>query len=205
MKNKKKLTEEEINEIKKIQETKKETKDSILFGADLLTPKEAKKRDRKKEKEIIDLIGGGQTSIYSRKQFNNILLKKPKYRDVTFVEDFYNELYRLTGLVKDKDHPHFRPNIFADYTVKYIYGRFMIKNLMNELRERNPFLTHELFREFKHYYWLNEENYDKLVVFINDAILYMRKFEDKNMFKFDVEYCKEYLIKNNEDLFHKGK
>ncbi len=205
MKNNNILSEEELKQVKHIQETKQETKEGILFNTNLLTRKEAKKIDRSKEKVIIYLIGGDKTSIYSRKQFNKILLKNPKHRDITFIEDFYNEMYRLTGLEKSKDHPHYKPNIFAEYTIKYIYGRFKIKNLMDELRERNPFLTHELFREFKHYYLLNEENYDKLVVFINDAINYMRKFENKNMFKFDVEYCKEYGIKNNEDLFYKGK
>ena len=75
MKNKKNLTEPEANELKKIQETKEDVKKNILFEAALLTPKEAKKRDRKKENEIIEMIGGEPFSIASIKQLNRMLLK----------------------------------------------------------------------------------------------------------------------------------
>ena len=64
---------------------------------------------------------------------------------------------------------------------------------MLELQSRNPFITAECMREFKHYQFFNEENYLKLIGFINDFI----KFADENptpLHKFDVDYCKKYNL-----------
>lgn len=202
---KRKLTDEEQEKLRQIKEANKALQDAILFETEALKPAQAKARDRKKEQEIINLVGGGQTSVYSRKQFNKILLKRPDLeRGKTFVDEFYEQLYRLTGIKKNKKNPHEKPHVFAIYTIKYIYGRFMIKNLMDELRARNPFLTAEMFREFKHYHFLNDENYNSLVGFINSAIEFMKECKSNAIHEFDVKYCKRYGIKTNVDLFYKG-
>lgn len=202
---KRKLTSEELEKLQRLKEQKQAEKDSILFDTEALTPKQAKKINREKEKEILELVGGGQTSIYTRKQFSKMLLKRPDLdRGKTFVDEFYDQLYRLTGLKKNKKQPHEKPHVFAGYTVKYIYGLFKIKNLMDELRTRNPFLTAEMFREFKHYHFLNEENYYKLIGFINNAIEFMKGCKPKAMHEFDVKYCKHFGIKTDQDLFYKG-
>jgi hypothetical protein len=72
---------------------------------------------------------------------------------------------------------------------------------MDEFRVRNPFITAACMREFKHYQFLNEENYNKLLGFINDAIIVMR--ECSAMHEFDIEYCKKYQLVTDGDIFYK--
>jgi hypothetical protein len=197
------LSEEELQKLKEIQESKEDVKNEILFRTSVEDKKKKKERDQKKEEEIINLIGGDHTSYKSQRNFNAVLLLSAVFREVTFVEAFYDHLYRMTGLKRDKNNPHYRPNIFALYTIKYIYRRFSIKNLMEELRSRNPFITAESMREFKHYQYFNEENYLKLLNFINDFI----KFCDRHptpLHQFDVDYCKEFGLNTDGDMFYNG-
>lgn len=203
MKTKKPLTEDELQKLKQSQETKKAEKDALLFDSEALTQKKLKERNEQKEKEIRDLIGGGQVSVYDKKQFNKMLLKQPTFRDVTFVPGFYDALYKLTGLKKSEENPHYKPEIFALHTIKYIYRRFNVKNLMIELWERNPFLTGEFFREFKHYQLLNDENYLKLLGFISDFIEFAKDYENK-LYQFDIDYCKKHNLTTDMDMFYKG-
>lgn len=194
----KKLSEEELKKIREIQETKDDVKNDILFRTNEEDKRKKKERDQKKEEEIYRLTGGIYKSL---KSFNAILLKSAVFRDVTFVEAFYNHLYRMTGLKKDENNPHHRPNIFAFYTIKYIYRRFNIKNLMDELRDRNPFITAESMREFKHYQFFNEENYSKLLAFIDDFIKYANEHPTP-LYQFDVDYCKKYNLTTDGDMFY---
>lgn len=203
MKNNRKLTDEELEKLKQLKETNQELQDSILFETEALRPKEAKKINEQKEKEIRHLLSGEPFSVYSKKQFNKMLLKNPAFRDITFVPEFYDALYSLTGLKKTEDNQNQKPEIFAVYTIKYIYRRFNIRNLMLELWERNPFLTNESFREFKHYQLLNDENYTKLLGFINDFIKFAKGYERK-LYQFDIDYCKEYGLTTDMDMFYKG-
>lgn len=192
MKNKKNLTEIEVNELKKIQETKPDVKKSILFEADLLTPKEAKKRDRKKEAVIIKMIGGEQFSIASVKELNKMLLKVAgDFGGPLFVTAYYDTFRKLTGFKKDEKHPHYNPSIFAVYTLKYVYRRFKIKNLISELQKRNPYVTGQFIRANKHYqYFRREEDVNKIIGFIKDVIIWGDKCKD--MTEFDEMYCKEF-------------
>jgi len=193
------LSEDELQKLKAIQDAKEAAE--ILFRTSKEDQKRKKERDKKKEADIINLTGGGTTSYKTQKNFNAILLKSAVFRDVTFIEAFYDHLYRMTGLKKDEKNPHHRPNIFAMYTIKYIYRRFNIKNLMVELQSRNPFITAESMREFKHYQFFNEENYLKLLDFINDFV----RFADKNptrLHQFDIDFCKEYNLTTDGDMFY---
>jgi hypothetical protein len=205
MKNRKKLTEEEINEIKKIQETKKETKESILFETDLLSPKEAKKeakkRDKKKESEIHEVIGGETFTIASIKELNKMLLKVAgDYAGPFFVTAYSDVFRKLTGLKKDEKHPHYSPSIFAVYTLRYVYRRFKIKNLIKELQDRNPYITGLTIRANKHFqYFKREEEIKKLVGFIDDVITWGNKCKD--MTEFDEMYCRQFGLPTDGTLF----
>jgi len=203
MKNDRKLTDEELEKLKQLKETNKELQDAILFETEALRPKEAKKRNEQKEKEIRHLLSGEPFSVYSKKQFNKMLLKNPTFRDITFIQDYYDALYRITGLKKSKEHPNQKPEIFAVLTIKFIYRRFNVRNLMLELWERNPFLTGESFREFKHYQLLNDDNYLNLLSFINDFIKFAEGYERK-LYKFDIDYCKHFRLTTDMDMFYKG-
>jgi hypothetical protein len=198
---KKNLSEEELQELKKIQETKEDTKNDILFRTTEEDEKKKKERDRKKEDEIISLTGGGQISYKNLKSFNTVLLLSAIFRNITFREEFYDHLWRMTGLERDKNNPHYRPNIFAVYTIKYIYRRFNIKNLMDELRVRNPFITAESMREFKHYQFFNEENYLKLLGFIDEFVQYCNDHPTA-LYQFDVDYCKKHNLTTDGDMFY---
>lgn len=197
--NEKILSEEELQKLKEIQDRKEANE--ILFRTSEDDKKRKKEIDKKKEADIISLIGGDSTSYKDQKKFNSILLKSAVFRDITFIEAFYDHLYRMTGLKKDEKNLHHRPNIFAWYTIKYIYRRFSIKNLMGELQSRNPFITAESMREFKHYQFFNEENYIKLLGFINDFV----KFADEHptrLHQFDIDFCKEYNLTTDGDMFY---
>ncbi len=199
--NQQNLSEEELQKLKEIQESKEAIKDEILFRTSEVDKRRKKEIDRKKEDDIINLTGGGNTSYKAQRNFNAVLLKSAVFRDVTFVDAFYDHLYRMTGLKKDENNPHHRPNIFAFYTIKYIYRRFNIKNLLQELQSRNPFITAESMREFKHYQFFNEENYLRLIDFINDFI----RFADEHptpLHQFDIDYCKKYNLTTDGDMFY---
>ena len=192
MKNKKNLTEPEVNELKKIQETKQDVRKNILFETDLLSPKEAKIRDRKKEAVIIEMIGGEPFSIASIKELNKMLLKVAgDFAGPLFVTAFYDTFRKLTGFKKDEKYPHYNPSIFAVYTLRYVYRRFKIKNLVSELQKRNPYVTGQFIRANKHYqYFRREEDINKLIGFINDVITWGDKCKD--MTEFDEKYCKQF-------------
>jgi hypothetical protein len=193
-----KLSEEDLKKMKEIQDTKDDVKDDILFRTIEEDKKKKKERDQKKEEEINNLTGG---AYKKQKSFNSILLKSAVFRDITFIEAFYDHLFRMTGLKKDENNPHHRPNIFAEYTIKYIYRRFNVRNLMDELRDRNPFITAESMREFKHYQFFNEENYSKLLGFIDDFIQYCNEHPTP-LFQFDIDYCKHYNLTTDGDMFY---
>lgn len=202
MKNKNKLTEEDLNEIKKIQETKKETRDSILFGTELLTPKEKKNRDKKKEKEVYELASGEPITIASIKELNKMLFKRAApYEGPIFMSSFYDVLRKLTGYKKSKKHPaHYNPSIFAVYTLRYVYRRFKIKNLIKELQSRNPFITGQTVRANKHFQYLKrEDDILKLIGFIKDVIDVGGKCND--MTQFDEVYCRQFGLPTDGTLF----
>ena len=201
MKNKKSLSEEELNEIKRIKETKQSTKDSILFEADRLSPKEAKSRNTQKEKEIHQAIGGETFSIASIKELNRMLLKVAgDHEGPLFVIEYYDVFRKLTGFKKDEQHPHYNPSIFAVYTLRYVYRRFKIKNLIKELQDRNPYITGQYVRANKHYqYFKREEDVKKLVGFIKDVIFWGNRCND--MTEFDERYCREYGLPTDGALF----
>jgi P63C domain len=195
---KQKLSEEELKKLKEIEESKEDVKNEILFRTIEEDKKKKKERDQKKEDEINDLTGG---AYKKHKSFNLILLKSAVFRNVTFIEAFYDHLFRMTGLKKDENNPHHRPNIFAEYTIKYIYRRFNIRNLMDELRDRNPSITAESMRDFKHYQFFNEENYVNLLCFIKDFIQYCDEHPTP-LFQFDIDYCKHYNLTTDGDMFY---
>lgn len=200
MKKDPKLTDEHLKRVSPDQKTKTETKEDILFRTEELTKQRLKERNKKKEEEIFELTGGGQTSIRSLRNFNKILLKNPVIREVTFVKEFYDHLYRLTGLPRSESNPHYKPDVFAEYTIKYIYGRFNIKNLLPELRDRNPYITAESMREFKHYHYFNEESYNRLLGFISEFMSFAKGFE--KLHEFDIAYCKKYNLTTDGDIFY---
>jgi len=196
-----KLSEEESEKMKEIQDTKEDVMNEILFKTGEEDKKKKKERDQKKEEEIINLTGGGKTSYKQQRDFNSVLLLSAVFRDITFVPEFYDHLYRMTGLKKDSNNPHHKPGIFSVYTIKYIYRRFNIKNLMDELRTRNPFITAECMREFKHYQYFNEENYNKLLGFIKEFIAFCDE-RPTALYQFDIDYCKKYNLTTDGDMFY---
>ena len=201
MKKKKSLSEEELNESKRIQETKESTKGSILFGTDLLSPKEAKKRDRQKERDVHQAIGGEYFTIASIKDLNKMLLKKAgEFEGPIFIASFYDVFRKLTGFKKDEKHPHYNPSIFALYTLRYVYRRFKIKNLIKELQSRNPYITGQTIRCNKHYkYFKREEDIEKIIGFIKDVITIGDKCVD--MTEFDEKYCRQFGLPTDGQLF----
>src|SRR5690242_5199081 len=94
----------------------------------------------RKAKVPIVFSNGRSTSLGELTKIRDILLSEAREYSKTFPPQFYNELRRLTGYNKDKKNPHHKPMIFAIYTIKYVYGRFNLKDLIRELQQKNPFL-----------------------------------------------------------------
>ena len=197
---KKKITDEERERLRQIEEANKALMASILMETEALTPADVKMRDLKKEQEVFELLNGDKTSIYTQRLFNTILMPTAQARDITYKPPYYDRLFAMTGLKKSEKDPHYKPGIFAYYTEKYIYDRFNIRNLMEELRERNPFITGSSMREFKHYRFFNDPNYRKLQGFISDFIAFSEGY-DLKMYQFDIDYCKKYNLTTDGDLF----
>lgn len=86
--------------------------------------------------------------------------------------EFYNQLFRLTGLKRNPHHPNWKPRIFAKHTLTALYRRFP-DGIIKYLQENNGADVYG-FRMHKHFQLLNKLGEAKLLSVIEDAIRVMK-------------------------------
>src|SRR5450755_4262332 len=137
---KKKLAEE-----KKLRD--RQIQNLIFSRADALTQKDKEKAQH----QVKFFIGEQETSLGAIRDAHRLLLREAKPYRVTFLSEFYDELRRITGMPKSKINPHHKPAIFAVHTLRFIYNRFLMKDFIDQLYARNPFMAGLNIRNFKHF------------------------------------------------------
>jgi hypothetical protein len=177
---------------KKIAEEKKtrdkEIQNLIFANTESLTKKDVEKRENK----LKVIIGGRETTVGEIKDSLRLLRDNAKAYKVTFVDPYYDGLRKVTGFKKREDNPHYKPGIFAVYTIRFIYSRFLYKDFIEQLRQRNPFLAGLNLRNFKHFQFLNEDAQKMLEGYIQDMIAVL---DECNTFQeFEEKYCRKYKL-----------
>lgn len=184
---------------KKIAEEKKardlEIQNFIFSSTESFTRKDIEK----KQDQIKFLIGGKETTIGEVKETLRLLRKEAKEYKVTFIPSFYDGLRKVTGYKKRKDKPHYKPSIFAHYTLRFIYSRFLYKGLIEELRRRNPLLVGLNMRNFKHFQFLDKEAQNMLEGYMHEMIAVLE--ESNSFIEFEEKYCKKYRLIWTQKLF----
>lgn len=164
-----------------------------------LEAESAKDFQSKKEKEPIEFLDGRKTSLEELKEISKILLSSAREYEKTFPPKYYDEMRRLTGFKKDPKHPHYKPFIFAIYTIKFAYGRYNLKELIRVLQEMNPYLAGLNIRNYKHFQFIGESDTARLKEFIQDMITVMETC--KKWHQFESKYSKMYNLAFPDDLF----
>lgn len=121
--------------------------------------------DNYNQKEsILDMV--------NKMPYRKYISKRVRTYKKRFRPAFYDELFRLTGIKRDKDNPHFKPHIFSKHTLNIIYSNFP-KGIINYFNENNKADIHG-FRLYKHFQLLNQLGETKLELIIEHAIKIMK-------------------------------
>lgn len=172
MSERRKLTDEELEKKRQIEEAKQFLMDSILEQTEKLTAKKAAKKSKEKEDEILQLLGGGSFSISQWKTFLTNHANKHPY---LFPNDvaYYTEIYRLNNWDDLNPTDFVKPPAVAQWTNELIYGRFP-KDLLPAIQIMNPFISGTCIRWDKNYNYLNQEGYMLAIKFRDQAIEVMK-------------------------------
>ena len=122
--------------------------------------------DNYNQKEtILDMVNKMPYRKFISKQ---IRIYKKRFRAA-----YYDEMFRLTGIRRNKEQPHLKPNIFGRYTLEVIYSNFPdgIISYFNENNKADEY-GHRLY---KHFQLLNNLGETKLALIIEDAIKVMKQ------------------------------
>ncbi|MFB9865652.1 P63C domain-containing protein [Rufibacter immobilis] len=133
--------------------------------------KESQTRKKKRDEEVIELLGGQKVSIAEINAAITATLQPyvPMFPNSV---PFFSEIYRLNGW-KDKNPNDFvKPTVVASWINEIIYGRFA-KDVLPTLRVLNPASPFGL-RVHKHFQYLTEAGQSKLVQYRDEAIALMQ-------------------------------
>jgi hypothetical protein len=121
--------------------------------------------DKYNEKEtILDMV--------SKMPYRKFIAKEKAIYEKKFPRIFYDELFRLTGLLRDPNNPNYKPHVFARLTLQIIYRRFP-EGIIKYFEEENPTDVNG-FRSYKHFQLLNKLGEKKLLSVIEEAVGIMK-------------------------------
>lgn len=143
-----------------------------------------------RDHEIIELLNGSRISPFELKKRFIAEIAQPW--EVFFVQDFYAEVFRLNGWPIPEGGISEKPQIVAQWTNEVIYLRFT-KDILDELRRKNPYMTGMWLRKEKHHQWLNDAGRAKLREFIQDAIDGMKACTG-TWYDFQLAHAKKYNL-----------
>lgn len=145
-----------------------------------------------REHEKIQLLNGSWTSLYDVRQLiAKTIAPTVQPYEVTFPQEFYRQIYRLTGRPIPEGGIAEKPHIIAQYTNEIIYLRFT-REVLEVLRQKNP-LGPAWMRLYKHHQWLTKDGKTMLLGFIQDAIHDMKACTT-NWHDFQFAYAKKYIL-----------
>ena len=140
--------------------------------------------------EIIELLNGSKISPFDLKKRFIAEIAQPW--EVFFTKEFYSEVFRKNGWPIPEGGISEKPHIVAQWTNEVIYLRFT-KEILDELRRKNPYMTGIWLRREKHHQWLSDAGREKLRVFIQDAIDGMKACTG-TWYDFQLAHAKKYNL-----------
>lgn len=144
-----------------------------------LSPEEEKRKLFSSIQNFVNLQGTDETFDKNNEKFNileyrkhnektNSLIGVAKEWQITFVEDYYDELRRILRMPAANGKPHLRPRIFSKITNDVTYLRYP-KGTLIELQKRNPVMS-DGNRLIKHHQLLTDLGKAHLKQFIEDVL-----------------------------------
>lgn len=187
---KNKYTEEELRQLKALQEekNKKFLKDFILQQTEAKIEEKGTDANLDKEIEKGKLLEVVSHYWQIESIGVNILAWPSEYTKI-FPQEYYKEIYRLQNWPIPENISS-KPWIVGKFTNEIIYYRFS-HEVLPFLRIINPYKIPGV-REYKHHQYLTEGARIKLSQFIHEAIEEMKNHEDWNSFR--INYCKKYKV-----------
>jgi hypothetical protein len=167
----------------------------LVDGPELLLKDNSTEQSQNRLFETFALLGASQLSIETVKK---LVLASAKMHAVTFPQVFYKEMFRLKGWKVTGVNVYRKPWLVAKYTKEVIYGRFTREILM-AIQIQNPYIVPGV-RRFKHFQYLNELGHEKLVQFIDEAVVVMK--ESTSWYEFRVKMFQQYGLPYQVDLFN---
>jgi len=168
--------------------------DSILEQTENLTQHQLTKRNKKKEDEIIELLGGAKISI---SQIKLVIANAISRYAPIFPAIFYTEIYRLNGWTMPKERFWEKPHKVAIWTNEIIYNRFS-KDVLPALQQLNPYIAVGVRANY-HHQWLNEIGKQQVEKFIADAVSIMKTCN--TWYEFRKAYAKRFGLSVQTELW----
>jgi len=186
----KKYTEEELEQLKVLQEKKNKEflKDFILHQTESLVSNKYSDESLDKElekRQILKTI----TDFWKIESININVLNEPLEYEKIFTQDFYKEIYRLHNW-QIPDIISNKPWVVGRFTNEIIYFRFS-QEVLPFLRILNPCVLPGI-RIYKHHQYLTRGARIKLEQFINEATEEMKNYENWDSFR--IAYCSKYNV-----------
>lgn len=158
--------------------------------------KEAQKRKKRREDELIELRSGEKISISSIK---SIITAIRQVYEAVFPNDipFYKHIYRLNGWTHLDPNKFVKPAIVGTWTIEMLYAR-LGKDIFPALSALNPALPSGI-RLHKCFQFLTAEGRKKLEQYRDETIKLMEKCDDWNNFR--QKLFEEYGVPYQQSLF----
>ena len=181
------ITDKDLEKRQQAQVAKQSLIETIIENTEEFTAKQLAKKNKKKEDEIVELLGGSKISI---SQIKGIIANSIQRYLPIFPMIFYTEIYRLNNWVVPKEKFWQKPHKIAFWTNILIYGRFS-KEVLPTLQQLNPFIAVGVRANY-HYQWLTPESKGQAEKFIDDAVKMMQTCN--TWYEFRKKYAKAYGV-----------
>lgn len=168
--------------------------DSIFEQAEEL---KIKPLDRQKKEDIEKILGKSESLSIS--EVEQYVINSSQKHPPQFYLEFYEEAYRILGIVDKDPKDYIKPRVIADITNETVYGRFD-KTVLPSLQQLNKYKGYCL-RVDRHYQFLNKEGIKLLQQYIHDAKEVMKTcttyydFRKKMGVQYGIPYQAEFEFK----------
>ncbi|WP_312339506.1 P63C domain-containing protein [Sphingobacterium sp.] len=153
----------------------------------------------KRERETIELLGGGKTSLYDEQKKKAKLIESFPQKHGAKYSQFFDALAELAKWTDEQKKSFHKPQVAPRIINNYIYSRFP-PEVLSHILEKNPYVKWCL-REHKHYLFLGEDGILMLEKFIDDAVTVMK--ECTTVYEFEKLYSMRFGKDFQPVLFEK--
>jgi hypothetical protein len=194
MKKVKEVRTKTVEQLKK-QEEANALREQLIFGPDLLIERKGSDKSLDLRLEKVELISG---EILDLKKLWHYIDRKINEYEKRFSQEYYKEIFRLNGWpIPESGIISQKPNIVAQFTKDYIYGRYP-KEILPAIEINNKYSEIGI-RLYKHFQFLTVDGVVLLEKFIAESVVIMKRC--KYWDQFVAEHAKEYGHPFQSSLF----